>query len=123
MYILKTKQANSLSFSGDQGRMLENTVFIHLRRLSPDILYYKDTNSECDFLIRKNESIIYAIQVCWHLTNENIDREVNGIRNALKETGAKSAAIITFDQEDKFADIPVIPAWKWMRQGMVFYES
>jgi predicted AAA+ superfamily ATPase len=106
-------RANSLSFSEDKGRMLENSVFLQLRQATPDILYYKDTHSECDFLIRKNEKIVYAVQVCWHITEGNLERETMGLKSAMAATGVKSGIIITSDQEDTFAGIKAIPAWKW----------
>jgi len=109
--------ANSLSFSEDYGRMLENSVFMHLRRFTKDILYYKDETSECDFLIRKNERIVYAVQVCWHLTEDNLKREIAGLTNAMKTTNCQKGVIITFNQDDSFEGIIATPAWKWMKEG------
>ncbi|NTW32053.1 MAG: ATP-binding protein [Bacteroidetes bacterium] len=112
-------KANSISFSEDYGRMLENAVFMKLRHASQDIMYFKDGNSECDFLIRKNEKIITAIQVCWQLTEDNMEREINGLKAALKLTKAKKGVIVTLDQEDVFGDIQAVPAWKWFRQDLI----
>lgn len=106
--------ANSLSFSEDYGRMLENAVFLHLRRFTKNIFYYKDDTSECDFLIKKNERIVYAVQVCWHLTEDNLKREIAGLANAMKTTNCQKSLIVTFNQEDSFEGINAIPAWKWM---------
>jgi len=111
-------RANSLSFSEDYGRMLENAVFLRLRQATPDVLYYKDEHSECDFLVRKNEKIVYAAQVCWHLTEDNLEREITGLKSAMTTTGVKTGIIITSDQEDAFGEIKAIPAWKWMRQDL-----
>lgn len=49
-------------FSEDRGRMLENLVFLELKRRALDIYYYRD-NKECDFLVRENGKITSAIQV------------------------------------------------------------
>ncbi len=111
-------RANSLSFSEDYGRMLENAVFLHLRRLSGDILYFRDAKSECDFMVRQNEKIIFAVQVCWHLTDDNLKREITGLENAMTTTGTKKGIIITFDQEDSFGKIKTIPFWKWIEQDI-----
>jgi len=107
-------KANSLSFSKDLGRRLENFVFNKLRRSFSEIFYFKDTSSECDFLIKHNEKIVQAVQVCWEINNDNMVREINGIKNALDETGAKEGVIITSNQEDKLDGIDLIPAWKWI---------
>jgi predicted AAA+ superfamily ATPase len=41
-------------------------------------------------------------------------REINGLKNAMNETGLKEGVIITYNQEDILEDIPLIPAWKWI---------
>jgi uncharacterized protein len=107
-------KANSLSFSKDLGRRLENFVFNKLRRDYSEIFYFKDTSSECDFLIKQNEKIVQVVQVCWDINTDNMVREINGIKNALDETGAKEGVIITSNQEDKLDGIDLIPAWKWI---------
>jgi len=112
-------RANSISFSEDYGRMLENAVFIRLRQASQDILYFKDGYSECDFLVRKNEKIVTAVQVCWHLTEDNMEREINGLKAAINLTKAKKGVIVTFDQEDVFGEVRAVPAWKWLRQDTI----
>jgi predicted AAA+ superfamily ATPase len=107
-------KANSLSFSKDLGRRLENFVFNKLRRGFSEIYYFKDSNSECDFMIKKNEQIVQAVQVCWEINNDNMAREINGIKNAIAETGALEGTIITNNQEDNLDGIDLIPAWKWI---------
>jgi predicted AAA+ superfamily ATPase len=108
-------RTNSLSFSEDRGRMLENAVFQHIRRAYHDIMYHKTPRSECDFLIREQERILMAIQACWHVNEDNIQREINGIKNAMKETQARNGIVVTFDQEDQLDGIKLIPAWKWLQ--------
>ncbi len=105
--------ANSISFSKDLGRRLENLVYLHLRRSFQSIYYFRSKNSECDFLIKWNEEVIGLVQVCWDLNPDSLDREVAGIKNAMKETGLDSGVLITWDQEDLIEGIPVVPAWKW----------
>lgn len=45
-------KANSPSFSKDLGYRLEDFVFNKLRRSLSEIFYFKDTSSECDFLVK-----------------------------------------------------------------------
>jgi predicted AAA+ superfamily ATPase len=68
----------------------------------------------CDFLIKQNEKIVQAIQVCWEINNDNMVREINGIKNAMAETGALEGTIVTNNQEDNLDGIDLIPAWKWI---------
>jgi hypothetical protein len=107
-------KANSLSFSKDLGRRLENFVFNKLKRNFSEIFYFKDNHSECDFLIKQNEKIVQAVQVCWEINNDNMTREINGIRNAMSATGAPEGVIITNNQEDNLDGTDLIPAWKWI---------
>ena len=107
--------ANSASFSKDKGRMLENAVFLHLRRENPDIFYFRE-RGECDFLVKEKGEITQAIQVCFQLSEENKDREINGLEEVMKKVGLKSGTLVTFDQEDYIGSIRIIPAWKWMME-------
>ncbi|MFH1937487.1 MAG: ATP-binding protein, partial [Bacteroidota bacterium] len=107
-------KANSLSLSSDEGRLLENAVYLHLRRSGDSIEFYKDEKSECDFLVRGPFHKSLAIQVCHHLNEENLSREIAGLKNARSRMKGIKGAIITLDQEDTLAGFPVIPAWKWL---------
>lgn len=107
-------KGNSLSFSKDLGRRLENFVFIQLRRNHKTIYYYRNQKSECDFLIKDLDFIILAIQVCWEITSENLEREIQGIKMAMDETGAEKGIVITYNQKDRINGIDLIPAWQWL---------
>jgi len=106
-------KANSLSLQDDFGRLLENSVYLQLRQYSNDIQYFKDNKTECDFLVKINNTFTHAIQVCWELNNNNLQRELNGLKNAMNTAKISKGLIITFDQEDSFDKIPVVPVWKW----------
>jgi len=84
-----------------------------LRQYSNDIQYFKDNKTECDFLVKINNTFTHAIQVCWELNNNNLQRELNGLKNAMNTAKISKGLIITFDQEDSFDKIPVVPVWKW----------
>ncbi len=106
-------KANSLSLLEDKGRMLENSVYLQLRTKYKDIQYYKDEVSECDFIIKDSENKHIAVQVCWKLTPNNLQREIDGLKNAVKAANAIKGIIISLNQEDLLDDFAVIPAWKW----------
>ncbi len=108
---------NSASFSKDKGKMLENLVFLELRRKFKQIFYFQE-NAECDFVIKEKEKITQAIQVCFDFNDETKDREIKGILSALKEFNLKEGLILTYNQEDEFRfenkRIILIPVWKWL---------
>lgn len=106
-------KVNSLSFSEDLGRVLENIVFIHLRKKCSDVFYFKE-NGECDFLVKEKDKITKVVQVCYNLTEENKDREINGLKEAMNKTKCYEGIIITLDQEDVEEGIKIVPVWKWL---------
>lgn len=110
---IELSRANSASFSEDKGRILENIVFLELRRKFKNIFYFRD-KGECDFLVKDREKIAEAIQVCYEMTEENKDREIFGVKEAMKKLKIKNGIILTMKQEDKIAGIKIIPAWKWL---------
>jgi predicted AAA+ superfamily ATPase len=106
-------RVNSVSFSEDNGRMLENAVFLHLRRKHKDIYYFRE-KKECDFLVKEKGKITGALQVCYELTEDNKEREMAGLKEAMERFNLKTGIILTLKQKDDFGSIKVIPAWEWM---------
>jgi predicted AAA+ superfamily ATPase len=108
---------NSVSFSKDYGKMLENLVFLALRRNYKNIFYFQEKN-ECDFIIKERDKIIRALQVCFDLNEENKTREINGLVEALEKFNLKKGIILTRKQEDEFKikgkRIKILPVWKWL---------
>ena len=107
----------SLSFSKDRGRLLENKVFIHLKRLEKEIYYFRK-NGECDFIVSQNRRVEMIAQVCYELNNDNLSREINGLTEAMDELKFEEGYIFTFNQEDHIEKngktILVVPVWKLM---------
>jgi predicted AAA+ superfamily ATPase len=106
----------SVSGSPDSGRLLENTVFLQLRRSGNEIWYFKG-HRECDFICRKGKEPYNAFQVSWQVDQENEKREVDGLFEAMNLLKLKEGTIVTFNQEDKIhkegKTIRLIPGWKW----------
>jgi predicted AAA+ superfamily ATPase len=110
-------KANSLSYTDDTGRLLENAVFIYLRRNGFEINYFKQ-KGECDFVTFQLKEFAGAYQVCAELNLDNKDREINGLVEALTFFDKQDGTILTLNQEDHFVvsgkQIMAIPVWKWM---------
>ncbi|NLT03176.1 MAG: ATP-binding protein [Bacteroidales bacterium] len=107
--------------SNDNGKKLENTVFMQLNRIkqpSDSITYYQDAG-ECDFVIQRNERVIQLIQATWDMSDESTrEREVSGILEASRATGCDQLFIVTKDEEGiirrEGKQIYTVPAWKWL---------
>ncbi len=108
---------SSVSGSPDHGRLLENTVFLYLRRNHKDIWYFRG-KKECDFIYSRQPGHYSVLQVSWDLGHHNEKREIAGLLEAMEQFNLQEASIITFDQEDKInassKTIKLIPGWKWM---------
>ncbi|MFH1238054.1 MAG: ATP-binding protein [archaeon] len=113
-------KANSRSFSPDKGKLLENLVFISLKKINNQEIFYFQNKYECDFVVRRKNKINQAIQVCYYLNDENQDREINGLLEAMGEFNLGEGIILTFNQEDEFdfgsKKIIIKPTWKWMSE-------
>ncbi len=107
----------SLSFTEDIGRKFENLVYLELRRKF-DQIYYFSEKKECDFVVYKYNKLADLVQVCYQITPDNLNREIDGAMEAMNFFGVSTAKIITFSQEDRFEKdgkvIMAIPYNKWV---------
>jgi len=119
LYCIDNGLLNSVSFkfSEDRGRLLENLVFIELKRMGMEV-YYNRGNNECDFIVKEKDKVTAAIQVTEELGSENRERELAGLLEAMGKFGLASGTIITCDQEEERIiggrKVSIIPAWKWL---------
>lgn len=107
--------------SDDDGKNLENTVFMHLNRekLPLDRIFYYQGKRECDFVVQQGEQVTKLVQVCWDMSDANTrEREIGGLLDAAAMTGCKRLLIITRDVEEVVVEngyrIEILPAWKWL---------
>lgn len=123
IYTIDTGLINAMSFrnSEDKGYLLENMVFISLRQKKYDVEFIRtQENFETDFYAKHPVTgKVLLIQVCFDLTNEiTFNREIRGLRSAMKEYSIKKGTIITWDDEKTIDNtIIAVPAWKWMLAG------
>ena len=112
--------------SDDDGKQLENTVFLELNRRRTgmeSISYYQD-RGECDFVISEDETVRRLVQVTWNMSGtdersrETRKREIDGLVDAAEALGCEDLTIVTHDEEATLAErghrIEVVPAWKWL---------
>ena len=108
----------SFQHSENQGRLLENLVFLELKRHTKSV-YYHHGKVECDFVIREKNRITQAIQVCWSLDDDNTrQREINGLLEAMTAYQLKNGLILTEDESDRLMInekvITIMPVWLWL---------
>lgn len=109
----------TLGFSANKGRVLENLVFLELKRRGLEVFYYRTkSGAEVDFLIRDNNGL-RLIQVCHDLTNiETASRETKALAQGMKELGLNTGLILTHaekkDEPSVSGSIAIRPAWEWL---------
>jgi uncharacterized protein len=108
---------NSGSFTQDSGRKLENLVFLHLRRNFRDIYYFYEKR-ECDFIVVDKSVPNQAVQVCYDLNPDNLDRELEGLQEAMAFFSMIEGVIVTLDQKDNYEKdgmiVRSVPAHEYM---------
>ena len=120
IYAVDTGLVNSSSFqfSENRGSILENAVFLELKRRHGEIFYFEE-KKECDFIIKSGRNITHAIQVTDNLSNPSTrKREIEGLKFAMNRLNLDEGTIITFDTKEDIKEddkkIQIIPYWKWL---------
>jgi hypothetical protein len=92
---------NSIVFSDENGRRIENAVYLHLRTEHRE-LYYFHEKKECDFVVFEKGQPKELIQVCYDLTADNLERETSGLLAAMDYFNMPLGKIVTLKQKDSF---------------------
>ena len=113
-------QSVGFSFSQNKGKLMENMVFLQLRRKYLDVYYYKTTEDyEVDFFLPSGGSLI---QVAQHFDlEETRERELRALVNAAKEQKrTKKLVIVTESEKSELGreglQIQVVPLYEWLLQ-------
>lgn len=117
-YCIDNGLRNSVSFkfSEDTGRLVENQIYIELKRRYETAYYYKNKN-EVDFVIKDKDQQLITINVCY--SNEIPEREKSGLYEFKKAYAekVKEMIIITQDISGEMDGIKLIPYWRWLLRG------
>lgn len=109
--------AVSTSFSENNGRKLENLIYLHLRRKYNSIHYFIE-KGECDFVVSEKGKVTHAIQVCYQISDENFSREYKGLLQALDFFNLEIGWIVTANQRDRLEEsgktVELIPAFEFI---------
>lgn len=120
VYCIDTGLTKSVafSFSEDRGKFLENTVFLKLRRLyDQDIYYFKtETDKEVDFYLSRQKVFIQVSQSL--ASPATREREIQALLDAMEEVEGSTGLIVTEDEKDTFSlngtVISIVPIYEWL---------
>ena len=118
-YLIDTGLIRAMCVKNDaeRGWLLENLVFMALRRGSNKIAYYlNDDGTEVDFhVFDKVARTSRLVQVSWDMADKaTFAREFDALVAARKETGITDCTIVTWDDEGEKDGIRIVPVWKWL---------
>jgi len=104
----------------NSGHLLENLVFTALRRLYPEIYYYRTrTGREVDFIVPTRGRPRMLVQVCDSLAEpQTRKREIAALTEAMAELGPKTGTVVTRNEDERMdveaGTIEVVPAWRFL---------
>ena len=117
--------ASDFKMFDNAGAILENMVFVSLRRKTDEIHYYKTASGyEIDF-VTGTEGNLSLYQVCVDLSDEDtLRRELRAIEGACAELNCKTATLITEDEEGSVqldgCTVEIVRAVDWVRKQEIF---
>lgn len=107
------KQLFDAFYTQDLSKLYENLVFLQLRRLSPDIYYYKN-KYEVDFFAQ-GQLINVSVSIQAPDTRQ---RELRALTEAMDDLNLAESWLLTADHEEEIRagtkTIHVLPVWKWL---------
>jgi len=104
----------------NSGHLLENLVFIALRRITPDIFYYKNKSGrEVDFIAQRPDRSRILVQVCESMADpQTRKREITALSEAMTELGLTEGSIVSRKDEEQLhvesGIINVVPVWRFL---------
>ena len=104
--------------TANRGWLLENLVYLHLRRGKCQVSYYNTSDGkEVDFHVADRQNHRRClVQVCWSLNGgETMKREIAPLLKAGEELGIDRLLVVTWDDERKLdGGIQTVPVWKFL---------
>ena len=109
--------AASYRFSSERGKLLENAVFLDIRRMGLEVYRLMD-KKEVDFLIWKGTAPLALVNVCLDVSDTKTRaREVDGLRRAMDAFKMKKGYIVTLDHAEVMdvdeGTVEFVPYRRW----------
>ena len=116
--------AFSLKAAASRGHLLENMVYLELRRRGFDLSYVlTPSGKEVDFIARKARREPEMFQACADMADPATrQREIGALEEAFREGRATRGTIVTLREEETIRigrrSVRLVPAWRWMLEGV-----
>jgi uncharacterized protein len=121
-YVIDTGLLSAIEFSvsKNQGKLLENMVFLEFLKSGKEIFYFKGQH-ECDFIVKEGNSYT-PCQVSWNFDDTSTrERELRGLNEACEYLGVNEGNILCFDHEEETTwnnkKVNVLPVYKFFLEN------
>jgi len=108
--------ANTFTVDGKIQQLLENLVFLKLRNQFSELYYFSEKYT-CSFIAFGKDKALKAIQVCCDLQQDNLEKELNGLFEAMDFFEFTEGTLVSMNQTDRFERngkiIEVVPFYKF----------
>jgi len=112
------RKSVAYQFSEDTGRIVENIVFLELKRRNKEIYFWNNQN-EIDFVIKNKDNTLTLINVCYG--SEIHPRELRGFEQFnRKYSRVRKKLIITHSIENNDSEYEYIPLSKFLLHESLF---
>ena len=124
-YLVDPGLARAVSLPGvtDVGHVLENVVYLELRRRGCTVGYVATAaGTEVNFHVHRSSGKPELVQVCASLADAKTRaRELRAIADARQELGPLPATVVTLHDDEQLeasdGAVRVVPAWRWLLES------
>ncbi len=115
IYCIDTGLIAALAFREGLGNLMENVVYLELRRRGKEPFYWKNRyGHEIDFVVKEKEKVSELIQVSYDF-KAAAKREKRPFESWKTDNAPVKSTIITWDYEES-GDVECIPLYRWLLQ-------
>jgi predicted AAA+ superfamily ATPase len=112
------KRLFDASLSPDHSKLYENMAFLHLRRQTPEVYYFKG-KQEVDLYANINGGTL--INVSYDIASaDTFQREIDALMEGMAYFGLDKSTLVTREREEILRvddkEIAIVPMWKWLLQ-------
>jgi len=110
------KKLFSISLSDDYSKLYENLAFLHLRRTTSEVYYFKK-KQEVDLYVHTDKG--YLVNVSYRIEDEKtLAHEIDALREGMNYFKRSKAYLVTEQREEvvevEEGAIEIVPMWKWL---------
>jgi len=110
------KKLFDASLSKDYSKLYENMAFLHLRRQTPEVYYFKG-KQEVDLYAHIEGGLL--VNVSYDIASQStLEREVTALQEGMEYFNLQKSYLVTKERDETLQlgdkEIIIIPMWKWL---------